>query len=204
MPPGKLVTLEERDARAAAKVLARAFHDNPVARHALRGEGPVERTHKLERMYWWLVKACCRFGEPEAVSLDGAIAASALVYAPGAYPLSVRGWLFAGIGALGIGPIYTWRYAKVDAFMHEHHPKSRHYYLFMLGTEPERQGQGLGRVLLDSLGDRADAAKTDIYLETDVAANVKLYERFGYEVIGEGEVKPFDRLKMWLMLRKPR
>jgi ribosomal protein S18 acetylase RimI-like enzyme len=35
---------------------------------------------------------------------------------------------------------------------------------------------------------RVDAAGGDAYLETDKPANVRFYERFGFEVVGEQEV----------------
>lgn len=35
---------------------------------------------------------------------------------------------------------------------------------------------------------RMDAARENAYLETDKPENVRFYRRFGFEVIGEGEV----------------
>ena len=44
-----------------------------------------------------------------------------------------------------------------------------------------------------------DAAGEDAYLETDKEINVRFYERFGFEVVGEQEVIGVPN---WFMLRR--
>ncbi len=44
-----------------------------------------------------------------------------------------------------------------------------------------------------------DAAREDAYLETDKPENVRFYERFGFEVVGEQEVLGVTN---YFMLRK--
>jgi hypothetical protein len=46
---------------------------------------------------------------------------------------------------------------------------------------------------------RVDAAGGDAYLETDKPANVRFYERFGFEVIGDQEILGVTN---WFMLRQ--
>ena len=48
---------------------------------------------------------------------------------------------------------------------------------------------------------RLDAAGVAGYLETDKDVNVPFYERFGYEVVGEGDVIGVPN---WYMLRPAR
>jgi ribosomal protein S18 acetylase RimI-like enzyme len=45
-----------------------------------------------------------------------------------------------------------------------------------------------------------DAAGEDAYLETDKPENVRFYERFGFEVVGEQEVIGVPN---WYMARRP-
>ena len=46
---------------------------------------------------------------------------------------------------------------------------------------------------------RMDAAGEVAYLETDKPENVRFYERFGFEVVGEEEVPGMSN---WFMLRR--
>jgi hypothetical protein len=46
-----------------------------------------------------------------------------------------------------------------------------------------------------------DAAGEDAYLETDKPINVRFYERFGFEVVGEQEVFGVTN---WFILRRAR
>jgi ribosomal protein S18 acetylase RimI-like enzyme len=47
---------------------------------------------------------------------------------------------------------------------------------------------GIGSKLMRVFSAQMDAAGEDAYLETDKAINVRFYERFGFEVVGEEEV----------------
>ena len=46
----------------------------------------------------------------------------------------------------------------------------------------------VGSLLMRVFCARMDAAREDAYLETDKPENVLFYERFGFEVVGKGEV----------------
>jgi ribosomal protein S18 acetylase RimI-like enzyme len=68
-----------------------------------------------------------------------------------------------------------------------------------LAVEPRLQGMGIGsRILTEHCG-RLDERGQVGYLETDKPGNVVLYERFGYEVIGEAEI---IGVRNWFMLRR--
>jgi len=83
------------------------------------------------------------------------------------------------------------------------HPTEPHWYLFTLGTAPERQGQGVGSALLRSVLDHIDEAGEPAYLESSKERNVPLYARFGFEVVDE--VPPTSGSPtIWRMWREPR
>ncbi len=73
----------------------------------------------------------------------------------------------------------------------EHHPRDTpHYYLSLLGTDPQHLGHGHGlRLLADNLA-VVDDAKAPCYLEASNPANVPLYQRFGFEIRGQFEPFP--------------
>jgi GNAT superfamily N-acetyltransferase len=83
------------------------------------------------------------------------------------------------------------------------HPKEPHWYLATLGTEPSRQGHGIGSALLRSVLDRVDEEGVPAYLESSKDRNVPLYARFGFEVVDELRSRA-DRPTVWRMWREPR
>ncbi len=82
-----------------------------------------------------------------------------------------------------------------------HHPTAPHWYLFLLGVEPERQGQGLGSALLRPALERCDRERVGAYLETATERNVTFYRRHGFRVAEELRVR--DAPILWLMWRDP-
>lgn len=69
--------------------------------------------------------------------------------------------------------------------MDEYHPEEPLWYLPMIGVDPARQGQGTGSRLLADMLERVDGEGMPAYLESSNIANVPLYQRFGFEVMGE-------------------
>ena len=82
------------------------------------------------------------------------------------------------------------------------HPKEPHYYLALLGTDPDRQSRGIGGAMLASQLARCDAEGVPAYLESSNARNVPLYARHGFEVTKELKLAPTGPT-MWLMWRDP-
>lgn len=91
---------------------------------------------------------------------------------------------------------------QVGELMGEYHPQEPHWYLSLIGTDPSRQGRGLGAALLKAGLARVDAEGLPAYLESSSAKNVPLYERHGFEVIGM--IKPGDHPGMIPMYRPAR
>jgi ribosomal protein S18 acetylase RimI-like enzyme len=83
------------------------------------------------------------------------------------------------------------------------HPRQPHWYLAVLGTDPDHQGKGVGGALLGPVLDRCDADDIPAYLDTSKASNIGYYERFGFTVEQElalGKGAP----TVWTMWREPR
>jgi ribosomal protein S18 acetylase RimI-like enzyme len=86
--------------------------------------------------------------------------------------------------------------------MASYHPTEPHWYLPLIGVDPTRQGKGYGSALLKHALARCDRDGRLAYLESSNPANIPLYERHGFEVVGTiqaGASPPF-----WPMVRKPR
>jgi ribosomal protein S18 acetylase RimI-like enzyme len=93
--------------------------------------------------------------------------------------------------------------AQVGEGIDAHHPAEPHWYLSMIGVDPARQGRGLGSAMLaHCLATLVDAEGAIAYLESSNPKNTPLYERFGFEVIGQ--IQPADFPGLTPMLRPAR
>jgi ribosomal protein S18 acetylase RimI-like enzyme len=96
---------------------------------------------------------------------------------------------------------------KQDAYgvfeqMSKYHPTEPHWYLPLIGVDPSRQGNGVGSALMKRALVSCDRDGTIAYLESSNPRNVPLYERHGFEVLGEIQVGTSPTMRP--MLRKPR
>jgi ribosomal protein S18 acetylase RimI-like enzyme len=82
-------------------------------------------------------------------------------------------------------------------------PREAHWYLATLGTDPDRQGQGVGSALLRKVLERADLEGLPAYLESSKERNLAFYGRHGFEVTGEIHT-PGGGPTLWLMWRECR
>ena len=85
--------------------------------------------------------------------------------------------------------------------MDQAHPKEPHWYLPMIGVDPNQQGSGIGSALMRYALSRCDQDRALAYLETASPRNIPLYERFGFEVMKPFQVGAAPR--MTPMLRRP-
>jgi GNAT superfamily N-acetyltransferase len=82
------------------------------------------------------------------------------------------------------GP-YTARLFELDEFFAAHAPAEPHWHLQLLAVVPGEQGKGLGSALLDEMLHRLDRDGEAAYLESTTPRNRALYERHGFDCIGE-------------------
>ena len=76
-------------------------------------------------------------------------------------------------------------------------PKEPHWHLDPLGVTPDLQGKGVGSQMMEHYCSQIDKSGMAAYHETDRPENVRFYERFGYEVIGEETILDFPNWYMW-------
>ena len=95
------------------------------------------------------------------------------------------------------------RIEEIGRITAETHPEGpAHEYLWLIAVAPERQSEGLGTVLIESVLERCDREGLPAYLEASNERSRDLYERLGFAVIST--VRLPDGPEMWPMWRDPR
>ncbi len=92
----------------------------------------------------------------------------------------------------------------LDTFekMDQLRPQEPHWHLPLIGVEPNAQGKGLGGALMRHAVARCDQEEAPAYLQSTNPRNISLYERHGFEVMGEVQVGAGPHVTP--MLRRPR
>ena len=187
-------------------VISDAFRDYPVMRWVLGPDAPRQgapydvRLHRLVQLF---VSARAYRDEPlmgVRESQGALIGAAVMSYAPSADPpptfIALRESIWAELGAEARGRAEA--YGDAATFFEA---LGRHHHLNMIAVRRMHQGSGLGRELLGAVHKLAvaDPQSTGVSLTTELAENVKLYEHFGYRVVGHKRVGP--GLETWGMFR---
>jgi GNAT superfamily N-acetyltransferase len=168
----------EADRDAVVRLVDAAFQDDPVSKwifpdaehyrrvHAqmmggffdqvLQG-GWVDVTEDLSAVAMWLPTPA---GEP----------------APDDGPAQLRAAVDPDNERVELVSTYT-------AAIHPYHRE--HAYLWIIGVDPERQGEGLGTALMAPVLDSCDREGTAAYLEASSERSRELYRRRGFADIGE-------------------
>jgi ribosomal protein S18 acetylase RimI-like enzyme len=187
------------DVPALARMLARAFFDDPVASWAWRPDAlrmrALERfqairlrqllvddevwtTHDLTCAALWAPPGRWRMSLPEVAALVPSFAGPRLL---ARMPLVAVGWL---------------------GLEHKHPSAPEHWYLAVLGTDPSSQGKGLGSAVLRTMLEQCDRDGVAAYLESSKESNIDFYARHGFRVVDE--LRLLRGPAMWPMWRDAR
>lgn len=80
-------------------------------------------------------------------------------------------------------------------------PDEPHWYLQIVGVEPERRGEGLGARVMSTMLERCDRLGLPTYLESSNPRNHSFYRRLGY--VDQGEVAGGGSPPMTRFYRRP-
>lgn len=170
------------DAADIGRVFARAFADDPVTSWVT--PDARRRTRLLRR----LNTAIARYeGIPLGatyVAVDsGAVVGAAIWRPPGRHPIGLRGMQFALVAGPALGGSIPRTIATGRAAARAR-PRQPHWYLQLLGVDPDAQGSGVGSALVRQHLLVVDAASTPACLET-TTENLEFCGRLGFEVARE-------------------
>lgn len=195
--------LRNSQMREAARVLTRAFDDDPGVVWLFPDAGPRRRF-----LYWYFLRDL-RYGHLYGLThtTPGAVGAAAVWLPPDEPHFTLPRLLGAGFHSLPlkVGPGVLVRFlASMDllARLHKRDAPARHWYLATLGVDPPHQGRGAGGALIQPVLERADQEGIACYLETGKEINVHFYRKHGFEVVVQGYA-PMGGTRFWTMLRPP-
>ncbi len=185
------------DVPALGRVLARAFLEDPVARWSC----PSDRRRPRVNERFFAVRLGQLLGQEQVYTTpDGAGAA--------VWALPDR-WRTTPGDLLALAPLipaWSWRLPRVIRGLlrveHAHPETPPHFHLAVLGTEPSRQGEGIGSALLAPVLELCDRDHVPAYLESSRESNIAFYARHGFRVTGEIELPKGP--PVWPMWRPPR
>ncbi len=185
------------DVAGISALLARAFDDDPLMTWMFpEGSG---RLRRLPLLFRTLLRTTMPLGE---VYTTEDAQGAAFWNPPGTFPL---GWRTNARVGLTMARLLRFRILYCTPgllYFDSHHPKERHWYLQMLGTDPSWQGKGVGSALLAPVLQRCDEAGERVYLEASKEENLAFYARHGFTETEEMHVPHGP--KMWVMWRDPR
>jgi ribosomal protein S18 acetylase RimI-like enzyme len=168
-------------------VLARGMRDNPLHVAAF-GEDPERRRRSLRGLMAAAFSIRDISHTLVARREDGVIVGVCGMMPPGNCLPDFRQRLQLLPTLLSIGPRAVGRMMRWLGVWEKHDPEERHWHLGPLAVDAHLQGMGVGSRMMQVFCAQMDAAREDTYLETDKRENVRFYERFGFEVVGEQEV----------------
>jgi GNAT superfamily N-acetyltransferase len=173
-------TLTQHDKNAAVGALAAAFYADPVFEWLY--PDAVNRRAVIGPFFEIFIDAIAPYGVSH---LAGDGRGATLWVPPGESVVEEEEAeaFFDAINALS--PDDVERLAAIFELMDAAHPSEPCWYLNFIGVVPEEQGTGVGSALLRASVARSDDDGVPAYLEATSPDNCRLYERFGFEVIGE-------------------
>ena len=188
------------DVDELAGVLARAFAEDPIASFMFRAE---RRRRRSLRRFFMVQLRHMFIDAGEAWTTEGRDGAALWAPPEMARPGLLEMWhllpLLPSLVALGV---HLGDAGRLVAAIERARPSRRHWYLATLGTDPDRQGRGIGSQLLAQVLRRLDAEGLPAYLETSTAGNVAFYRRHRFDVTGEADPVPGGP-HLWFMWREP-
>lgn len=197
-----VIRLDEARVHDAIAATSRAFWPDPM--FGFFSRNGLDEHKQMPSFIKAVMNDALRHGEVDAVMNHDRIAATASWLPPGAAPRSTMRELRVMARCASALVKGRNRLKALDILneMDERHPTEPHWYLAVLGVDPNFQGRGMGGALLRARLVDCDRTGLPVYLETQKPENLPYYERFGFAVshtVDKQECPP-----LWGMWRDPR
>jgi ribosomal protein S18 acetylase RimI-like enzyme len=195
----KITPATPSDLNEAVGCLATAFKSDAITGFLLQ-TGPGYR-ERVTQFFSLLMRARMALKMPVVVARsDAGIHGAAMGYAT-VHPAWPKGltedWDQFERGIPGL----TDRMATYDEIAAKGKPQDPHYYLGVIGVDPDLHGRGIGTELLRSFCgiSASDPLSCGVYLETAQASNLGFYERAGFVETSRGSLGSATLWCMYLL-----
>lgn len=183
------------DKQALAKVLKRAFADDPVMRWILPSQDDYER---ISAPFFELILNQS-LSSGSCFTVSGRTGVS-LWEAPDYAPTLVSqlssffkmAWLLRGNLARGF---------QLQVLMESYRPRKPFWHLTYIATDPDHQGKGIGASLLEPITRISSQQSLPIYLECSNRDNLSFYRAHQFRLVDE--ITYPDGPTIWPMLYEP-
>jgi ribosomal protein S18 acetylase RimI-like enzyme len=172
------------DVKRALPAMVRAFWDFPETLHLLPSER--KRKHALPRFLGSDMRDAHTQGGLRLAERDGKVVGALGFLPPGTYPPS---WQRQLRQIVDLAPALPWgfhaaregmRGSQQNAAQHRVHDEP-HYFIQVLGVDPDYQRKGVGTELIKPVLQEADAMGVGSFLFTATEANAAWYGSLGFE-----------------------
>ena len=172
-----------------------AFSADPFMRWILpEGQSYLDKYRELIEIY------CCEKSLQNSTAfMVESFAGTAIWLPPGVFgdEQKISDWI-----SENVLPEKLETFEEVLDEMGKYHPKdNRSWYLAVLAVDPAFQRRGLGSIMMKHVNRILDERGFRGFLETSNPKNISLYQRHGYETMGE--IKVGDCPVVTPMIRKP-
>ncbi len=196
------ILLQVAQVERASRLLGSAFQNDPLMVYIV--PHAAKRRRKLPAFFRVVLRYCLRYG---AVYTTEALDGVACCLPPGQTNPSVLRLLRVILGGAPWlpGPLELPRTLHVTRYTDETHASAApgpHWYLWVLGVEPENQGRGTGSRLLQTVIQQAREQGVPCYLETENPRNVPFYQKHGFRLLREVAIPQSD-VRIYALLWEP-
>ena len=194
--------LQKDQIKPAAQILARAFDDDEFFRKLVPDQ--QTRFRKATHFFAFTIKLGLRYGEVYTTSpnLEGIT-----IWMP---PESAYISLWRAIRCGAISLIFRVGFGlmrkmnAVDSYgerVRKRLAPQKHWYLALLGVDPDHQGKGHAGAMMKPMLKRIDDEGLPCYLETEGEKNISMYQHFGFKHLEHISVPDHD-IEMNAMFKK--
>jgi|LakMenEpi03Aug12_release.lakeMendotaPanAssembly.Ray.scaffolds.fasta_scaffold411944_2 ribosomal protein S18 acetylase RimI-like enzyme len=190
--------------QTAGEILADAFLHYPLITYAFEGKSDEARKRNLLHLYTNCTKACSEYGGIEL--LDNS--KGALIWLSGEnFPLGLWKEIQSGMAAIpfNIGPKAMLRLMNHDAVPETWIKKNageKFGYIWCLGVLADERSKGWSRMLVEqSITEMKKRGINQFWLKTEDPKNVLIYNKMGFVVMYETEVKS-SGIRSWVMKKQ--
>ena len=197
-----LYRLGKSQIKPAADMLARAFQDYPANVYNF----PDVSESKDKSFYFFQFLICYGLLYGEVYSTSPNLEGVAVWLPSEKANMTLRRVIRSGGLSMRL-KLGRKTYSQVMSFggyltsIHKRHAPFKHWFLIVLGVNPDYQGKGYASTLLKAMFARIDKEHLPCYLETHDEKNLPIYQHCGFKVVDESIV-PDTQITNWAMLRE--